>query len=210
GETAKKLLALGHEVQIVVPSPLFAERCQKNAPAAQVHECKFEDFATNDRFDLCLFSESYQYVPLPIGLKKALSLLDEGGTVLIADCFRSEAFEGYGIGGVPGGGHRLTKFRDEVGSLGLKIVAEEEITAAVAPSIDLEQGLFNVIGHAMGRVDDEIAAKRPWGHRALHWLLRRIFNERKRARLMSRLRDKVRTSEAFEKYNHYMIFRLTR
>ena len=31
GETARKLLALGHQVEIVVPSALLAERCRKNA-----------------------------------------------------------------------------------------------------------------------------------------------------------------------------------
>lgn len=43
GETARKLLALGHEVEIVVPSAFLAERCRKNAPGATVHECMFED-----------------------------------------------------------------------------------------------------------------------------------------------------------------------
>ncbi len=31
GETAKKLVALGHTVNIVVPSPLLADRCRANA-----------------------------------------------------------------------------------------------------------------------------------------------------------------------------------
>ncbi len=32
GETAKKLLALGHSVEIVVPSAYLAGRCRANAP----------------------------------------------------------------------------------------------------------------------------------------------------------------------------------
>ena len=49
GETARKLIALGHQVDIVVPSPFLAERCRANAPQANVHLCKFEDFETDQR-----------------------------------------------------------------------------------------------------------------------------------------------------------------
>ena len=42
GETARKLIALGHQVDIVVPSPFLAERCRANAPQATVHLCKLK------------------------------------------------------------------------------------------------------------------------------------------------------------------------
>ena len=44
GETAKKLIALGHQVDIVIPAPFLADRCRANAPTATVHEMPFEDF----------------------------------------------------------------------------------------------------------------------------------------------------------------------
>ena len=43
GETARKLLDLGHEVEIVVPSAYLADRCRENAPAAKIHEMMFEE-----------------------------------------------------------------------------------------------------------------------------------------------------------------------
>jgi MPBQ/MSBQ methyltransferase len=149
GATAAKLLALGHMVDIVVPSPLLAERCRANAPEAQVHQTTFEAFETDQRFDLCLFSESFQYIRLDTGLSKALSLLDENGTILIADCFRSAAFKGVGSNSISGGGHPIADFRAELARQPLTVMHEEEITTSVAPSIDLEQGFFNVIGHVL-------------------------------------------------------------
>jgi hypothetical protein len=45
GETAKKLLALGHSVEIVVPSAFLAARCRdQRAQGATLHETTFEDF----------------------------------------------------------------------------------------------------------------------------------------------------------------------
>ena len=66
GETAKKLIFLGHRVEIVVPSAFLASRCRLNAPGAVVHQCYFEELNTDGGFDLCLFSESFQYIPLAI------------------------------------------------------------------------------------------------------------------------------------------------
>ncbi len=210
GETAKKLLAMGHSVQIVVPSALLAERCRANAPGAQVHECRFEDFETEDRFDLCLFSESFQYISLAVGLEKALSLIGEKGEILIADCFRSREWGGKAGEGIVGGGHPMGRFRKALARLPLAVISEQDITASVAPSIDLEQGLFNVIGHTLSRIDSELAAKRPAMRWALHRALGAVLDRRKRDRLERRLNRRERNAETFAKYNRYLILRLRR
>ncbi|MEO0486815.1 MAG: class I SAM-dependent methyltransferase [Pseudomonadota bacterium] len=210
GVTAGKLLALGHEVEIIVPSPLLAERCRVNAPGAQVHEMGFEDYAGSGDFDLCLFSESFQYIPLERGLPRCLDLLKPDGQVLIADCFRSDAPVADRSVARVGGGHALTRFRQMLTELPVAVAFEEEITEAVAPSVDIEQELFNVVGFAATRVTQELAGKQPWRHRILTRLWRTFTTPRTRARLDMRLNQRTRTSEAFVTYNHYMIFRLTR
>jgi SAM-dependent methyltransferase len=209
GETAKKLLALGHAVEIVVPSPFLAARCRENAPAAKVHECTFQDFAGGGRFDLCLFSESFQYIPMETALSKSLGLLAEGGRIVIADCFRTEAYRGrQAEGPKPGGGHNLVAFRAAVEGVPLSIESEEDITEAVAPSIDVEQGLYHVFGHGLTRIDGELAAKKP----AVRWLLGRVIglflSARRRAALKARLTGQERTSAVFLTYNRYLMLRL--
>jgi SAM-dependent methyltransferase len=211
GETARKLLALGHEVQIVVPSGFLAARCRTNAPQATVHECTFEEFAGEGPFDLCLFSESFQYIPFRESLPKCDRLLAPGGQILIADCFRTDAYKGRRTHGPqPGGGHGLTVFRAAIGESAFGVAAEEDITDAVAPSIDLEQQLFNVIGHGVTRVSDEIRAKKP----AAHWTLSRFvglfLSKKRRANLMQRLTATGRNAEVFRQFNRYLMLRLTR
>jgi MPBQ/MSBQ methyltransferase len=174
-----------------------------------VHECRFEDFAGGGGFDLCLFSESFQYIPLDQGLPRALSLLAPGGTVIIADCFRSDAYRGRRVDGPkPGGGHRLRAFRDCLAGWPVTVTHEEEITEAVAPSIDLEQGLFNVLGLGLAGVEAELAAKRPLARWTLAMLARAALSSRRRANLAERLTGTGRNAAAFCTYNHYMIFRL--
>jgi SAM-dependent methyltransferase len=211
GETAKKLLALGHSVEIVVPSPFLAARCRETAKGALVHECTFEAFSGAGPFDLCLFSESFQYIPMAESLPKCARLLAPGGQVLIADCFRTDAYKGRAAHGPqPGGGHNAGAFREAVVAAGFKIAAEEDITDAVAPSIDLEQGLFNVLGHGVTRVSDEIRGKRRMAHWALDRIIGLFLSRNRRENLMQRLTGTTRTSEAFRTYNRYQIVRLFR
>ncbi|MCU0829212.1 MAG: class I SAM-dependent methyltransferase [Tabrizicola sp.] len=211
GETAKKLLALGHQVEIVVPSAFLAARCRENATGAIVHECTFEDFTGQGPFDLCLFSESFQYIPVTESLPKCATLLSPGGQILIADCFRTEAYQGrQAQGPQPGGGHRLTTFREAVAGSAFAILAEEDITDAVAPSIDLEQQLFNVIGHGLTRVSDEIRAKKPGAHWTLSRFIGLFLTKRRRTNLMQRLNGSSRNGASFKHFNRYLMLRLAR
>ncbi|MEM8979169.1 MAG: methyltransferase domain-containing protein [Pseudomonadota bacterium] len=210
GEAAKKLVALGHKVEIVVPSKLLAERCAANAPGALVHEMGFEDFTGEGPFDLCLFSESYQYIPLDIGLAKCLDVLSPEGAILIADCFRAEGFVLDKKVAKVGGGHRIERFRALLESLPVRVIFEEDITEAVAPSVDIEQELFNVLGYAITRVDSELSDKRPFQRNILNRLFRLLVNTRSRARLDQRLNQKTRTSQAFCEHNRYLMLKLVR
>lgn len=210
GETARKLIALGHKVEIVVPSPLLASRCRENAPEARVHEMIFEDFSSDKRFDLCLFSESFQYIPLDTALDKALDHVTDKGHVLIADCFRSDDFTSDGKTRIAGGGHPISAFHAAIETRPVTCLRDQDITEAVAPSIDLEQTLFHVFGDAISLVDAELSAKRP----KTRWLLSRalgaLMGKRKLHRLDRRLRGNDRTSAVFSRNNRYVITLLGR
>lgn len=209
GETARKLVALGHDVDIVVPSAFLAARCRVNAPGARVHECTFEAFAGNGPFDLCLFSESFQYIPMQDSLPKCAHLLAPGGQVLIADCFRTEAYQDRRVHGPQaGGGHRLAAFRTALDASPFTVAAEEDITEAVAASIDLEQQLFNVIGHGVTRVSEEIKAKKPAAHWSLGRFIGLFLSKRRRQNLMQRLKGSDRNATAFCRFNRYLMLRL--
>ncbi|MFZ8942384.1 MAG: class I SAM-dependent methyltransferase [Gemmobacter sp.] len=205
GETARKLLALGHRVEIVVPSPYLAGRARANAPGAVLHQCRFEEFAGRGPFDVCLFSESFQYIPLDLALDRAAGLLAPGGRIVIGDCFRAEGFVAPPVDAVVGGGHPVGAFRAAVAARGLRVLAEHDVTEAAAPSVELEQGFFHVVGHAIGRIDAELARKPPWQHRALNWVLGRLVSGRKRARLEQRLYRNTRTAAVFAENNRYLM-----
>ena len=208
GETAKKLIALGHRVDIVVPSAYLAERCRVNAPQARVHECTFQDLVSDGGFDLCLFSESFQYIPPQIALAKARRLLNPTGEILIGDCFRAEGFDFATGGYICGGGHAIGRFRAILAKEPLTILHEIDITQAVAPSIDVEQALFNVLGRGILATEGELRRKRPLLRGLLSGVLSLVISAPRRARLAERLFDQARNSAVFAANNRYLFLRL--
>ena len=210
GEFAKDLTLDGHDVEIVVPSEALAERCRVNAgPAVPVHLMRFEDFRAEPRFDLCLFAESLQYIPLDTALAKARACLAPGGGIVISDCFRSGRFyEEFEDVGIVGGGHSLADFRDALPASGFEILHEEDITERVAPSVDLEQSLYNFLGASLLRVDRDLALAHPFKRRLMNLGLRLVIDKRRRARLERRLFGDFRNSGLFCRYNRYLILRI--
>lgn len=208
GETAKRLIGMGHEVEIVVPSPYLASRCRENAKGAKVHEAYFENASVTGPFDVCLFSESFQYMSFAVSLPKAKGLLKPDGVIVIGDTFRPEGFV-RGTGDRPvGGGHALEKFRAFLPDAGLRVESEEDVTDAVAPSIDLEQAFFNVVGVGLAGLDRELTEKRPLVRRALVGVIGFFMGAAARDRLARRLRGQARTADAFRANNRYLLMRL--
>ncbi|RMH49146.1 MAG: methyltransferase domain-containing protein [Alphaproteobacteria bacterium] len=209
GETAGRLLSMGHQVEIVVPSTFLAERCRENAPGARVHRTTFEAFDGEGPFDVCLFSESFQYIPLEVGLRKAFGLLAPGGRVILADCFRTDAVLSEGGAHRPvGGGHLLSAFDALLDRTGAVVLDRRDVTRSVAPSVEIEQELFLVLGGAIDRIDAELREKRPKTRAVLATALRLLLGRRRLSRLGRRLRERTRTAEAFARYNRYLVLAL--
>ncbi len=211
GETAKKLISLGHSVTIIVPSDILSKRCLENTNnKAEVHNIRFEDYEPQKKqtFDLCLFSESFQYIPAKIALKKAKGLLNKGGQILVADCFRSDVKHS-SHNRRPGGGHPLSEMLKLIKDVDLNIISKKDITKSVAPSLDIEQKFYNVVGVGIDKVQQGLVASHPWKMKLFSLVYKTIVNQKKRKRLHDRIYGNIRNSDNFIKFNHYIIFQLS-
>jgi len=205
GVTAQKLIDLGHEVTIIVPSAYLAERCRENAPKATLHEMMFEDFRTSETYDLCLFSESFQYIPMETSLPRCFELLTPDGLVIVADCFRKPAYYRPDRTSRVGGGHPFVAYCEAVEKSSFDVLSEEDITQSVAPSVQVEQDFFHVVGLGVDRFDEELSAKKPFARWIVNGILGLALTKKRRAKLYDRLTGNTRTAEQFEKYNHYIM-----
>ena len=132
GGVATELRARGYQVEGVSPSPLLSDAAQQLAGADfRIHQGRFEDlnFAEDDKFDLVLFSESFQYIDLDRVFENARKRLNPGGHILICDFFKS----GAPGRSVIGGGHSLRKFNAALQTSGLEVLEDKDITRETAP-----------------------------------------------------------------------------
>ena len=134
GSLALKLINKGFQVDCVIPSEFLAEQVQaKLGDRSTIHICGFESVADSEKYDLILFSESFQYVKLGKSLEKITNMLNPGGYLLICDFFKRD-----GLGKSPmGGGHSWQGFQDIITKHPLKMVTDLDITKETAPTIDL-------------------------------------------------------------------------
>ena len=134
GNLALKLINKGFQVDCVIPSEFLAEQVQaKLGNQSTIHICGFEDVPESEKYDLILFSESFQYVKLGESMVKIMTMLNPGGHLLICDFFRRDV-----LGKSPmGGGHRWHGFQDIITKHPLKMVTDLDITKETAPTIDL-------------------------------------------------------------------------
>ena len=134
GNLALKLINKGFQVDCVIPSEFLAEQVQaKLGNQSTIHICGFEDVPESEKYDLILFSESFQYVKLGESMVKIMTILNPGGHLLICDFFRRDV-----LGKSPmGGGHSWQGFQDIITKHPLKMVTDLDITKETAPTIDL-------------------------------------------------------------------------
>jgi 2-polyprenyl-3-methyl-5-hydroxy-6-metoxy-1,4-benzoquinol methylase len=143
GALARQLLATGYQVDCVSPSPALTAqaRAHPGGECLTIFECRYEDLQTEKRYDLILFSESFQYIQLRTSLPVSDNHLTENGYILICDFFRKDTLERSPLGG----GHSLLDFEQQLQAYPLLLLENEDITANTAPNIDLTNNFVEVV-----------------------------------------------------------------
>jgi SAM-dependent methyltransferase len=210
GRLMQQLHALGYAVEGVVPAPYLHaasqgrfESCGASAPQVQLEKFETADFAGR-RFDVVLFSESFQYVPLEAALAQLERVVAPGGTVVISDFFKTDA---EGDGG-PGdrsfkGGHPLRAFRERMARSPFVLVDDVDLTPQIAPNLELvDDLLMRRTLPAACTLRAYLGERHPWATRVALWLLRKKL-DKVRFKYFSGHRCRA----VFERYKSYRLMR---
>jgi len=199
GKTAEQLVAKGYIVDCVSPGQILTAYA-KNMLGNKVnfYQCKFEYLVTDKKYDLVLFSESFQYIPMDKSIPGALKLLNPGGHIIVSDFFHTDP-EGRSK---LGGGHDYQKWLQYKESYPIKTLVEKDITAETSPTIDLVNQLNAEVikpvwtsAWALGEDRFPFIIK----------IVRRLYRKK-----LQKLEDKHftgrRNGELFRKYKKYMFY----
>lgn len=198
GRMASRLCELGYDVQGVSPSAFLASEARRVVgDDFLVFESRFEDLVTDNRYDLVLFSESFQYVKMEKALEHCLTLLNDGGHLLICDCFQKDTEET----GPLKAGPRLSRFYEMISQLPFELVEDIDITDETAPTADLTDSVYQNVFHPVWEVAFErLRSTHPWLTKFLKWKFRKRI-ERIERRYFSGQRD----GEHYRKFKSYRL-----
>jgi SAM-dependent methyltransferase len=176
GHTSKRLVEKGYEVACVSPSPVLSAKVRElMGNACRIFECKYEDLQTDDKFDLVLFSESFQYMKIHLSLKKTLEILNPDGFLLICDVFRNDMEQDQKA---VGGGHLLSRFYSQAAQNSFEQVKDIDMTGRTMPNMDLmDDTMKNVVRPIVDSTINFLGGRYPFMSRVLQWLYRRRINK---------------------------------
>jgi SAM-dependent methyltransferase len=136
GSNALRLLQKGYAVELLCPSAKLNEIARQKLPAGTViHECLFEDFATDRVYDMLLFAESFHYLDAARALPQMAARARK--SVVIFDYFPRQ--EG---GARQGVSHR--QFTEMLSAAGtFRIVSDRDVTGCIAPTFEVLDRIAN-------------------------------------------------------------------
>jgi SAM-dependent methyltransferase len=210
GHMLQLMVERGYAVDAVNPSAQLNRQVRARLAAMQhtdstLFESDFESLplaTCQHRYDLLVFSESFQYIPLPEIFEKCPLLLKPGGQVLLCDFFKTDAH----CDGAEGdrsfsGGHLLGPFYEHVSAAPFTLLHDEDLTARVSPNIALlDEWLTQRLLPASRSIDQFLLSRYPRLTRLTKWLARQKLD-----RLRYKYISGHRSQAVFEKYKSYRL-----
>jgi SAM-dependent methyltransferase len=210
GHMLQLMIERGYAVDAVNPSAHLNTQVQARLarlPQATttLYETDFESLplaSCQHQYDLLLFSESFQYIPLPELFERSSALLKPGGQLLVCDFFKTDAHGDGGDGDRSfSGGHLLQDFYQFVAASAFNLEQDEDLTTRVSPNIALlDEWLTQRLLPAAATTDQYLCGRYPWLTRFIKWLSRH-----KLARVRYKYLSGHRSQAVFEKYKSYRL-----
>jgi SAM-dependent methyltransferase len=198
GMVARTLIDKRYHVDCVSPSEFLSERARRILPEeTTIYQCKFEDLATDKRYDVVMFSESFQYINLEQALEQVITLLNDGGCLLISDAFKKDITK-KGVGG----GHQLSRFFEMISKYPFEQIVHKDITELTAPNIRMLDEATQTVGVPLVNAAVEYAEEKyPTITKLVKWKYRKKIEK-----MHKKYTSDKRSVDDFVKYKTYRLF----
>lgn len=166
GDNARALADAGYRVTAISPDRNHAryfEGCEN--PNLVFQRSKFEEFESDEKFDLLLFSESHRYFNRRVGMRQSRQLVRPGGHLLVCGMFRHkksfpEDFDLANLGYI--------RTAREFGFVPETIV---DITPNVLPTMEIaNRAMKEYLEPTLQLADEYLSARAPWKARVIKFL----------------------------------------
>jgi SAM-dependent methyltransferase len=199
GKIAQLLTIKGYQVDCVSPNQRLTNFAKKiNGDKVQFYPCKFQDMKTDKKYDLILFSESFQYIPMDKSIPLAFQMLNPGGYIMVSDFFKNDIENKSKLGG----GHKYDDWLKFKESFPVKTIIEKDITAETSLTIDIvNQFTLEVLKPAWNSLWALGEDRFPFIIKIARRLYRKKIEKMEKKHFTGQ-----RTGENFRKYKKYMFY----
>jgi SAM-dependent methyltransferase len=199
GKMAQQLISAGYQVDAVSPGVILTNHAKSLiGDKGTIFQSKFENLDINKKYDLVLFSESFQYIPVDSAFSNALKFLNPGGHIMICDFFKTDPEKK----SLLGGGHEYNDYIAKVKNHAVKLVKEQDITAETAPTIDIVNDLAKEVLHPVYNLGFLLAEDRfPLVTKFIKWKYKK-----KLEKMQNKHFSGQRSGENFRTYKKYMFY----
>jgi MPBQ/MSBQ methyltransferase len=199
GGIARELVKRGYNVTCVDPDPyMIGQATKKTGGKIKSAVGKYEDVHSlpASSYDLVMMPESCQYINKELGWPQNAKHLRAGGYVLIADFFKIRQLDQPWLSK---SGHEFEEFVAEARKNGFELVDKMDITAEVAPTMDLYQAEITNKVFPIAEAAIEVFSRRfNMGYRLASYFLRdKVLHLKKKY--------ENQDSGTFSKYKGYFI-----
>ncbi|SEJ05985.1 Methyltransferase domain-containing protein [Cyclobacterium xiamenense] len=198
GKMAEELIHRGYTVDCVSPSASLNKIAEELLSGkGKVYTSKFETYESSDKYDLIMFNESFQYIPIDESILRALSFLNKGGYILLADFFRRPIPGKHPIGG----GHEWTEWERKLPTFDVDILLEKDITEETSKTIEVVNQFTNEVVHPVWKAGFLLAEDRfPLLMKLVKWKYRK-----KLAKMENKHFTNQRNGANFATYKKYVL-----
>ncbi len=198
GQIAKKLIDMGYQVDCVSPSRFLAGQVRELLGSkCHIFECSYEQLQTENRYDVILFSESFQYINIEKGLRKTSDFLKPDGYMLICDVFRKKTLDKSNISG----GHPLEMFRNIISGYPLRLINDLDITEETSPNIDVLNDTFKKAVRPTVILTQQLLENRyPFASKVIN-----LVYKKKIDKINKKYFNGEKTGENFKKFKSYRL-----
>ena len=198
GNLALKLLNAGYDVDGVIPSKYLAKAVnEKLNEKGNFFISKFENVNLKKKYDLIVFSESFQYVNMELAIKKISESLTNNGYLLICDFFKLNVNKK----SLMGGGHKWSSFRNIMNLSNFKKTNEIDITNETAPTIDFLNNFCQEVLKPMSEMTSQfLLSNYPLITKIIKWNYKNKIKKIKKRYLSGEV-----NGESFKKFKTYKL-----
>tara|TARA_B100000700_G_scaffold331803_1_gene469091 strand:+ start:6248 stop:7096 length:849 start_codon:yes stop_codon:yes gene_type:complete len=199
GELARKLSEKGYKVDCVSPSSFLSDSIESKLPSeSKLFRTTLENLETDNRYDLILFSESFQYIKLEKGIEQIARYLKRDSYLLICDFFQLPQKESSPLRG----GKKLDKFFATIEKYSFQLIKDIDITSETSPTIEiLDNFLTKFLKPTTTLSAKYLSSNYPMIYRLLKWKMYSRFDKIKRVYLSNKI-----TKESYMKHKSYRLF----